>query len=145
MQPTTPPIAWTPPVPIEVLRVERVRLPRQSGLYLFTNHDGAVHPRLGNLYLGKAKSLYARLQSYLVDPASLMLFSPRNPLKTNSSLRHAGKAQLLVEVQQKYREAGATQSFIWVRWHVCPSPRALEKALIQQMRPAFNTQDIGPD
>jgi hypothetical protein len=135
-------IPWTAPVPIEVLRVERVRLPRQSGLYLFTNHDGAVDPRLGNLYLGKAKSLYARLQSYLVDPASLMLFSPRNPLKLNSSLKHAGKAQLLVEVQQKYREAGATQSYIWVRWHVCPSPRALEKGLIQQLRPAFNTQDV---
>lgn len=137
-----PDIRWSEPVPIEILRVERVRLPRSSGLYVFTNHPDAIEPGRGVLYLGKAKNLHSRLQSYLADPARLLVFSPRNPLRPNSSLRHAGKVQLLIEVQQKYREAGAATSFIWVRWCECPSPRDREKPLIRYLQPAFNTQDV---
>ena len=129
-------------MPIEVLRVDRVRIPKSSGIYVFTNHTGPIEPARGILYLGKTKNLHNRLQSYLADPAKLLVFSPRNPLRPNSSLRHAAKAQLLIEVQQKYREAGATESYIWIRWHECPSPRAKEKPLIGYLRPAFNTQDV---
>lgn len=38
--------------------------------------------------------------------------------------------------------AGIAQSGVWVRWHECAGPRALEKPLIAYLQPAFNTQDL---
>ena len=140
----TPPFAreihWTEPVGFEMLRVDRVRLPRGPGLYLFTNHPGAVEPGRGVLYLGKASNLYTRVSSYLKDPGELMIFSQSRPGRISSNLRHAGKVMLLVEIQQKQR-AGVAQAGVWIRWYECAAPRALEKPLIGHLQPAYNTQD----
>lgn len=57
----------------------------------------------------------------------------------NTSLRHAGKVQLLVEIQQKYRDAGDTKSCVWVRWHERPAPATLEDQLIKYLNPAYNS------
>lgn len=95
-------LRWTEPVGFELLRVDRVRLPRGPGLYLFTNHPGPVEPGRGVLYLGKATNLYTRVSSYLKDPSELAIFSRTTPGRISSNLRHAGKVQLLVQVQQKH-------------------------------------------
>jgi len=58
----------------------------------------------------------------------------------SSSLRHAGKVQLLVEMQQKSRGAG--RSGIWVRWSPTASAANVEQLLISYLRPAFNTHGL---
>ena len=141
-----PEIQWSTPVAVEALRVDRSRVPRQQGLYVFTNHDGALEPARGILYVGKTEDdpqgLWSRLRGYLKDPAKVNVVSSRDPTKMSSEVRHSGKANLLVEIQQKYR--GANQvSGVYVRWFVCPSPSDREKALIRHLKPAFNTHYNG--
>lgn len=133
-------IRWSEPVTIEDLRVDRVRLPSGPGIYLFTNHPGPVEPFFGILYVGKADSLRLRVPAYLANPENVPIFSTKRPGQTSSSLRHAGKVQLLVEVQQKMR-SGVPGGGVWVRWHECAAPRDLEKMLIRYLQPAFNSQD----
>lgn len=133
-------VSWSTPVPIEELRFDRKRLPRTSGVYAFTNFSGALEKNSGVLYVGKAKSLFKRMQSYLVNPETLVVMSQRGGgARLSTSLRHIGKNLLLIEIQQKYRAEGLTKSFIWVRWHECASPYTLESQLIQYLRPAFNS------
>ncbi len=133
-------LSWSEPVPIEVLRLDRKRIPRNAGVYVFTNYPGKLEKNYGVLYVGKAGSLYKRVQSYLVDPEKLMIMSSRSGQeRLSTSLRHTGKNLLLVEIQQKYRNLGLTKSFIWVRWLACPSPETLEDQLIKFLNPAFNT------
>jgi hypothetical protein len=133
-------IQWSDPVAIEVLRAERHRLPSLSGVYVFTNYAGLLEKGTGVLYVGKAATLRTRVPSYLVDPGNLQVQSRRRPGGVASSLKHAGKAQLLVELQQKSR--GDAASGIWVRWTVTASQDILEQQLISYLRPAFNTQGI---
>jgi len=133
-----PSISWSTPLAIETLRSERQHLPHLSGVYAFTNYAGPLEKNTGVLYVGKATSLYERVQSYLVDPAQMQVLSSRSGgQRVTSSLRHAGKAQLLVELQQKSRGPGP--SGIWVRWSATASPAVLEDLLIAYLRPAFNT------
>jgi hypothetical protein len=132
-------IHWSTPLPIEELRVKRHLLPKSPGVYVFTNYAGPLEKSTGVLYVGKAASLFLRVQSYLADPAAMLVLSPRSG-RVSSSLKHAGKSQLLVELQQKSRGAGA--SGIWVRWVAAPSPHLLEAQLLVYLRPAFNTQGI---
>ena len=137
-------IVWSTPIPIEQLRVDRDRLPKGSGVYVFTNYAGKLEKNFGVLYVGKAKSLYKRVQSYLVDPGRLLLFSYRSgEQRLNSSLKHAGKVQLMAEIQQKYRTAGDINTHMWVRWHECPSPVVLEDQLIKYLDPAYNSAGRG--
>ncbi len=132
-------INWSTPTTIEVLRRNRSLLPHASGVYVFTNFDGALERNLGVLYVGKARSLNSRVQSYLVDPAVMTVMSPRaGSNRVNTSLRHAGKALLLVEIQQKCRDGAPSN--MWVRWASAAGPAVLERQLIDYFQPAFNTQ-----
>jgi len=54
-----------------------------------------------------------RLPSYLADPTTLPVFSRSKPGRISTSLRHAGKVHLRLEIQQKYRYSGSAG--IWVR------------------------------
>jgi len=137
-----PEIQWSTPVTVEELRVDRSRVPRLQGLYVFTNHNGPIEPGRGILYVGMtnrdAKGLYGRLYGYLRDPAEVSIVSSKDPNKIASGVRHSGKAQLLVEIQQKYRGTNLV-SGVYVRWFACPSPDDREEALIRYLKPAFNT------
>jgi hypothetical protein len=133
-------LVWTPPLKLEQLREDRSPIPKTAGVYVFTNYDGTLRKNTGVLYVGKAKTLHSRLQSYLADPSEILIMSPRSGgQRLSSSLRHAGKVQLLVEVQQRYRALGHTDSGIWIRWTVCSEPAPLEGQLISYLQPAFNT------
>ncbi len=134
-------ISWSAPVALELLRANRNLLPNASGVYVFTNYDSALQNNTGVLYVGKATSLFSRVQSYLADPSEMLLMSARSGgTRVNTSLKHAGKAQLLVKIQQKSRGLGP--SGIWVRWTQIASPASLETDLIGYLRPAFNTQGM---
>lgn len=137
-----PEIVWSTPVTVESLRLDRSRVPRHQGLYVFTNHDGAIEPGRGILYVGKTeddpKGLFSRLRGYVRDPAKINVVSSKDPDKTSSAVRHSGRVNLWTEIQSKYR--GTNQvSGIYVRWFVCPSPGDREEALIRHLKPAFNT------
>ena len=133
-------LSWSDPIPVEKLRADRDRLPIESGVYVFTNYGTKLEKNYGVLYVGKAKSLHKRVQSYLADPAKLLVFSDRSgKQRLNTSLRHAGKVQLLMEVQQKYRDVGDLTIYMWVRWHVCQAPATLEDQLIKYLSPAYNS------
>ena len=132
-------ISWSPPVPIETLRVERSRLPQVGGVYVFTSYQSTVEKNFGVLYVGKATNLAKRVLTYLTDPSAINIFSPRGEsLRLNTSLKHVGKVHLLVEIQQKYRNPDAKTTFIWVRWVIDPNPSELERKLIEYLQPKFN-------
>lgn len=132
-------IHWSEAVSLETLRVSRNFLPRFSGVYVFTNYSDTLARNTGVLYVGKATSLHARVQSYLVDPSEMLVLSARSGTeRINTSLRHAGKTQLLVKIQQRSRGSGPVG--IWVRWFVTSNPKLLETQLISYLRPAYNTQ-----
>jgi hypothetical protein len=134
-------ITWSSPVTIESLRTNRNLLPHCSGVYVFTNYSATLEQNFGVLYVGKATSLNNRVKSYLVDPSNMLVMSSRSATpRLNSSLRHAGKVQLLVELQQRSRGVGLTG--IWVRWTQSNSPAMLEQMLIGYLHPAFNTQGL---
>jgi hypothetical protein len=138
-------VHWSDPVPVERLRDDRSTVPRAPGLYVFTNHAGAVEQGPGVLYVGKTEDrngLWSRLSGYLKDPGAIPVLSGRHPGQLSSRMRHAGKLGLLTEIQQKYRN-GNTDSHVFVRWSVNPAPSDLEKALIQDLKPKFNTQHNG--
>ncbi len=134
-------ILWTDPVKIEELRYDRKRLPMTSGVYVFTNYSFALEQNTGVLYVGKAKSLHKRVQSYLADPEKLLVLSSRSGvLRPSTSFNHPGKFLLLMDIQQRFRALGHGESGIWVRWHPCVAPSILENQLIKYLKPAFNTQ-----
>jgi excinuclease UvrABC nuclease subunit len=134
-------IIWSEPIRIDELRISRDILPHAPGVYTFTNYKGTLEKNTGVLYVGKATSLNKRIQSYLVDPRKMLILSPRsNERRVSSSLRHTGKAMLLVEIQQRFRELGHCDYGIWVRWTQCAAPGTLENQLITYLQPAFNTQ-----
>ena len=129
-------IAWSDPVRVEALRSSRQLLPNRSGVYVFTNYGGPLEKNTGVLYVGRAGSLFTRVQSYLVDPGEMKIMSSRGS-GVSSSLKHAGKAQLLVEIQQRARGPGPLG--IWVRWSATAAHEVLEKLLLSYLKPAYNT------
>ena len=132
-------ISWSTPMTLEALRANRAAIPHRSGVYVFTNYSTPLVLGTGVLYVGKATSLNKRVQSYLVDPATMYVMSQRSGgQRLNSSLRHPGKVLLLVEIQQKSRGAGLTG--IWIRWAQAAAPVIVEQQLIHYFQPAFNTQ-----
>ena len=134
-------IVWSAPLAVEALRTNRNWLPRLPGVYVFTNFAGPLEKSPGVLYVGNATSLFNRVQSYLVDPREMLVMSSRSGgQRDNSSLNHAGKAQLLAEIQQKSR--GPSPSGICIRWSQTTSPASLEQLLLTYLRPAFNTHGV---
>src|SRR5207302_5843011 len=87
---------------------EQIRtLPTQAGVYLYKNAEGEV------IYVGKAKSLRARVRSYFVEGVAL------GDAKTGSLLREAIDVEYIIVDNE--REA-----------------MALENNLIKQNKPRFN-------
>src|SRR5512133_968541 len=86
---------------------ERIRtLPISPGVYMYKNAEGEV------IYVGKAKSLRARVRSYFVEGAS-------DDAKTGSLLREAVDVEYIVVDNEK-------------------EALALENNLIKQKQPRFN-------
>src|SRR5947199_1667395 len=81
-------------------------LPTSPGVYMYKNAEGEV------IYVGKAKSLRARVRSYLLEPAT-------HDAKTGSLMREAVDVEYIVVENE--REA-----------------LALENNLIKQKKPRFN-------
>ena len=139
-------IPWSAPHAVETLRrdgVNRDLVPKAPGVYAFTLFDGPITlaTRLGVLYVGKATSLRSRMKSYMADPATLSVTGRGGQLST--SLKHAGKVGLLVQIQQRSR--GAAPSGIFYRWAVtrdAAEARRLELLLLNYLRPGLNTADL---
>src|SRR5205085_1877092 len=81
-------------------------LPAQPGVYLYKNADGKV------IYVGKAKSLKARVRSYFLEAAAA-------DAKTGSLLREAVDVEYIIVDNEK-------------------EALALENNLIKQKQPRFN-------
>ncbi len=139
-------ISWSAPYAVETLRrggINRDLVPRAPGVYAFTLFDRPITlaMRLGVLYVGKATSLRSRMKSYMVDPATLSVTGRSGGLST--SLKHAGKVGLLVQIQQRSR--GTAPSGIFYRWAVThdeAEARRLELSLLNYLRPGLNTADL---
>src|SRR5256714_923031 len=87
---------------------EKIRtLPTQAGVYLYKNAEGEV------IYVGKAKSLRARVRSYFVEGVAA------GDAKTGSLLREAVDVEYIVVDNEK-------------------EALALENNLIKQRKPRFN-------
>ena len=127
---------WSTPVSVEELRANRQQLPRLPGVYAFTNYEGPLEKNTGVLYVGKGASLFTRVQSYLVDPGSMPVMSRRSQT-VSSSLKHPGKAQLLVKIQQRARDSSPCG--VGVRWSGTVAPETLEELLLAYLKPAYNT------
>ena len=139
-------ISWSTPQAVETLRrggVNRDLVPKAPGVYAFTLFDGPITlaMKLGVLYVGKATTLRSRMKAYMVDPATLSVTGRGGQLST--SLKHAGKVGLLVQIQQRSR--GTAPSGIFYRWAVTrdeAEARRLELLLLNFLRPGLNTADL---
>lgn len=139
-------IAWSAPYAVETLRrggLHRDLVPRAPGVYAFTLFDGPITlgMKLGVLYVGKATSLRSRMKSYMVDPATLSVTGRSG--QPSTSLKHAGKVGVLVQIQQRSR--GTAPSGIFYRWAVThdeAEARRLELLLLDYLRPGLNTADL---
>ena len=139
-------IAWSAPYAVETLRrggVNRDLVPKAPGVYAFTLFDGPITlaMKLGVLYIGKATTLRSRMKAYMVDPATLSVTGRGGELST--SLKHAGKVSVLVQIQQRSR--GTAPSGIFYRWAVTndeAEARRLELLLLNYLRPGLNTADV---
>ncbi len=139
-------IAWSDPHAVETLRrggVNRDLVPRAPGVYAFTLFDGPITlaMKLGVLYVGKATTLRSRMKSYMVDPATLSTTGRTG--EPSTSLKHAGKVGILVQVQQRSR--GTAPSGIFYRWAVThdeAEARRLELLLLNYLQPGLNTADL---
>lgn len=146
-------IPFSEPIPVALLRVKRDLIPSGKGVYVFANTRGRVDPESGrwhhlpgstggNLYVGitVAQTLRQRLRGYLRK-------RPHEVRINSSSLRHAGLAQLFVAFAQWHNLRGeepadvaADEARFWLRWAVLKNPHRVEGALIDYLRPAFNTR-----
>ena len=139
-------ITWSTPYAVETLRrggVHRDLVPKAPGVYAFTLFDGPISlgMKLGVLYIGKATNLRQRMKAYMVDPATLSVTGRSGQLST--SLKHAGKVGVLVQIQQRSR--GTAPSGIFYRWAVThdeAQARRLELLLLDYLRPGLNTADL---
>ena len=139
-------INWSAPYAVETLRrggVHRDIVPKAPGVYAFTLFDGPITlaMKLGVLYVGKATTLRSRMKAYMVDPATLSVAGRTGQAST--SLKHAGKVGVLVQIQQRSR--GTAPSGIFYRWAVThdeAEARRLELLLLTTLRPGLNTADL---
>ena len=139
-------ISWSAPYAVETLRrggVNRDVVPKAPGVYAFTLFDGPITlaMKLGVLYVGKATSLRSRMKAYMVDPAALSVTGRTG--QPSTSLLHAGKVGVLVQIQQRSR--GTAPSGIFYRWAVThdeAEARRLELMLLNYLRPGLNTADL---
>ncbi len=139
-------VAWSAPHAVETLRrggVHRDVVPKAPGVYAFTLFDGPITlgMKLGVLYIGKATTLRSRMKAYMVDPATLSVTGRGGELST--SLKHAGKVGVMVQIQQRSR--GTAPSGIFYRWAVTrdeATARRLELLLLDDLRPGLNTADV---
>ncbi len=139
-------IAWSTPYAVETLRrggVNRDIVPKAPGVYVFTLFDGPITlaMKLGVLYVGKATTLRSRMRAYMVDPATLGVTGRTG--QPSTSLKHAGKVGVLVQIQQRSR--GAAPSGIFYRWAATrdeAEARRVELLLLNYLRPGLNTADL---
>ena len=139
-------IAWSTPYAVETLRrggIHRDIVPKAPGVYAFTLFDGPITlaMKLGVLYVGKATTLRSRMKAYMVDPATLSTTGRGGQLST--SLKHAGKVGVLVQIQQRSR--GTAPSGIFYRWAVTADEaeaRRIELLLLTYLQPGLNTADL---
>ncbi len=139
-------IAWSAPYAVETLRrggVNRDVVPKAPGVYAFTLFDGPITlgMKLGVLYVGKATTLRSRMKAYMVDPATLSTTGRGG--QPSTSLKHAGKVGVLVQIQQRSR--GTAPSGIFYRWAVThdeAQARRLELLLLNYLQPGLNTADV---
>ncbi len=139
-------IPWSAPYAVETLRrggVNRDVVPKAPGVYAFTLFEGplTLSMKLGVLYVGKATTLRSRMKSYMVDPATLSVTGRAG--QPSTSLKHAGKVGVLVQIQQRSR--GTAPSGIFFRWAVThdeAEARRLELLLLNYLRPGLNTSDV---
>jgi hypothetical protein len=124
----------------DTLRSERELIPNGSGVYIFSRTPGDLSSGKGVLYIGKADNLRSRLPAYLADPREMPLMSSKRPGEASSTISHAGKAQLMTQIQQDLRASG--ESHVWVRWIETAKPEQLESELINKLQPAFNTTGV---
>jgi hypothetical protein len=121
-------LAWSKPISIAALNVDRAVIPNFPGCYVFTEESGPLRPG-GVLYVGEAKTALAtRLPVYLVDF--------RIP-KTGKD--HKGKGFIL-EARSLRTDYG-----VFVRWVLYggagPDISLLESSLIDYLRPSCNDRD----
>jgi hypothetical protein len=139
-------IAWSTPYAVETLRrggINRDIVPKAPGVYAFTLFDGPITlaMKLGVLYVGKATTLRSRMKAYMVDPATLRTSGRGGQLST--SLKHAGKVGVLVQIQQRSR--GTAPSGIFYRWAATADEaeaRRIELLLLTYLQPGLNTADV---
>jgi hypothetical protein len=114
-------VQFTHARPVPIVRVAR-DIPDKPGCYVFTSNSGKLVPGQV-IYVGKALSLRARVQGYLVD---YMKTKPTN---------HKGRA-FIFEYRHDHGEAN-----LFLRWTIYGDPSQLEASLIDHLRPQCNDRD----
>ena len=124
-------LVWNNSLTVSAVRARREMIPARAGVYVFSKapFNG---PGCGVLYVGKAASLSQRLPSYLGLPEQTRVLSRTGTGATSSSLRHAGKVQILMEVMH------GEGNNVWLTWCCFAKPALLEGALIDWLKPAYN-------
>ncbi len=125
-------LLWSNLLTLYALRANRDVIPSQNGIYVFSKMPFANGPE-GILYVGKATTLPTRLASYLGDPAEVRVLA-KDGQRTSRSLKHAGKVQILMEAMH----CGGHN--VWVSWTCYNYPEQIEGALIEWLKPAYNTR-----
>lgn len=137
-------LTWSQPLAVETFRrgqVNRMLPPESAGVYVFTLFDDtlSVDKKLGVIYIGESGNLRSRIKSYMVDPEELNVLGRGG--KVSTSLKHAGKVGLLVQIQQRSR--GAAASGIFLRWTLAAEKNAalaLEVKMINLFTPGLNNR-----
>lgn len=126
-------LVWNDALTVAAVRARRDMIPARSGVYVFSKapFNG---PGSGVLYVGKATNLNQRLLSYLGLPEQTHVFSRSGTGAISSSLRHAGKVQILMEVMH------GEGNNVWLSWSCFAKPELLEGALIDWLKPAYNSK-----
>ena len=114
-------------------------MPTGPGVYVFTKdtRDG-IEPGPWILYVGKSRTLRSRISQYLADPGVVTIGSRKHPGRFNTSLKHAGKTQIMIEAMH----GGGRH--VWVRWAECRRPERVEGALIAYLDPGYNSREEPP-
>lgn len=135
-------LTWSDPLAIETFRrgqVNRQAPPESAGVYVFTLFgDGlTIDKKLGVIYIGESANLRRRIKSYMVDPDEMKLLGRTG--RVNTSLKHAGKVGLLVQIQARSRGSAPTGIFLrWTRTANKHAAQTLERKLITYFTPGLN-------
>lgn len=124
-------LIWNNALTVAAVRAKRDQIPCKSGLYVFSKSP-FNGPNSGVLYVGKATNLNSRLSTYLGLPENTRVLSRSGSGLVSSSLRHAGKVQILMEVMH------GEGNNVWLTWCCYSKPDILEGALIDWLKPAYN-------